>query len=258
MRLRELAGPRTKSRFTFSATLLLLTTGLALMPASQSAQNGGTEPAQNIQTADITQGIKAGRVYLTGENPVIKLLDKPGGAVLTFASYWRIVWSPVGPGHVCYLTAGDGKSPADLRIALTDNRKLYDYITENIMAPVLDKEIAGRPYVPVAATFDDPGRGTFVSNAAGDRNTMTERRITARSNKYTVVLVWHDFGEPFQLDTPVGGAANPLGVTSLFIPAKTATVLINNKKAAGNVYPQMRGPAQSSSAFLAFSESWVK
>jgi hypothetical protein len=81
MRLQELAGPRTKSRFTFSATLPLLTTGLALTPASQSAQNGGTQPAQNIQTADSKQGVNVGRVYLTGTNPVIKLLDKPGEVV---------------------------------------------------------------------------------------------------------------------------------------------------------------------------------
>ena len=34
--------------------------------------------------------------------------------------------------------------------------------------------------------------------------------------------------------------------------------IINGKKIAGNVYPQMRGPAQSSTAFLAFSESWIR
>ena len=260
MKEHEIAGLRPRSRSMLGAALLLLASGLAL---SQSAQSVGV---QATQTTNDAQGVKAGKVYLTGENPVIKLLDKPGGNVLTFASYWRIVWSPVGPGHVCYITTGDGKSPGDLRVALTDNRKLYDYITANIMAPVLDKAIAERPYAPVAATFDDPGRGTFVANdaaAKGDGSgaggsTMSERRITARSNKYTVVLVWRDFGEPFQLDTPVGGAANPFGVTSLFIPAKGANVLINEKRAAGNVYPQMRGPAQSSSAFLAFSESWVK
>ena len=87
---------------------------------------------------------------------------------------------------------------------------------------------------------------------------MNERRVTCKSNQYTVGLVWRDFYEPFQLDTPAGGARNPFGVTSLFIPAKQAEVLINGKKAAGNVYPQMRGPAQSSTAFLAFSESWLK
>jgi hypothetical protein len=197
-------------------------------------------------------GVKLGKVYVTGENPVIRLLDKPGGTPLTFASYWRIVWSPVGPGHICYVTTGVGKSPADLRVALTDNRKLYDYLTLEIMA-VLDPTIPSRPFSVTQATFHDPGQGAFDSSGA-----MRERKIQMQSEKYNVALTWRDFYEPFQLDTPVGGTPNPFGVASLFIPAKSAEVTINGKKALGNVYPQMRGPAQSSSAFLAFSESWVK
>ena len=50
------------------------------------------------------------------------------------------------------------------------------------------------------------------------------------SEKYKIELVWKDFYPPFQLDTPVGGARNPFGVTSLFIPAKDAEVSINGKK----------------------------
>ncbi|OFW09436.1 MAG: hypothetical protein A3H96_02030 [Acidobacteria bacterium RIFCSPLOWO2_02_FULL_67_36] len=66
----------------------------------------------------VQDGVKIGKVFVSGENPVIRLLDKPSGTPLASASFWRIVWSPVGPGHVCYLTTGDGKSPDDLRIAL--------------------------------------------------------------------------------------------------------------------------------------------
>jgi hypothetical protein len=215
---------------------------LLLWPLVAGAQSGGVQ-----------DGVKLGKVYVTGENPGIRLLNKPDGQVLTAVSYWRIVWSPAGPGHVCYVTTGDGKSPDDLRIALTDNQKLYDYLTQNIMT-VLDTTIAQRPFKVAQATFSDEGQGTF--NAAGD--TMNERRVTCKSSQYTVGLAWRDFYEPFQLDTPVGGPKNPFGVTSLFIPAKQADVIINGKKAAGNVYPQPRGPAQSSTAFLAFSESWLK
>ncbi len=72
-------------------------------------------------------------------------------------------------------------------------------------------------------------------------------------------MVWRDFyPEPFQIDTPVGNPRNSFGVCTLFIPAKSADVIMNGKKMAGNVYPVTFGPAQSSSAFLAFSESWVK
>jgi hypothetical protein len=205
------------------------------------------------QSAGLQEGIKLGKVYVTGENPGIRLLDKEGGKVITAVSYWRIIWSPAGAGHVCFVTTGDGKSPDDLRVAFVDNRKLHDFLTQQIMGN-FDTSYSERPFTVVQATFSDLGQGTF--NDAGD--TMTERRVTFNSDKYTVALVWRDFYEPFQLDTPVGGGRNPFGITSLFIPAKSADVIINGKKAAGNVYPQKRGPVQSSSAFLAFSESWVK
>src|ERR1051326_7960678 len=205
------------------------------------------------QSTGVQDGIKLGKVYVTGENPVIRLLDKEDGQILTNASYWRIVWSPAGPGHVAYVTTGDGKASGDLRMAFTDNRKLYDFLTREIMS-VLDKTIPQRPFTVVEAKFDDQGQGTFSDS--GD--TMKERKVSLKSTQYKVDLVWRDFYSPFQLDTPVGGAQNPFGVTSLFIPAKSADVMINGKKMAGNVYPQKRGPAQSSSAFLAFSESWIK
>jgi hypothetical protein len=95
---------------------------------------------------------------------------------------------------------------------------------------------------------------TFASSGDPAR----EWKESCRSERYNVELVWSDFYEPFQLDTPVGGPRNPFGITSLFIPARRAQVIVNGKPTAGNVYPQMRGPAQSSGAFLAFSESWIK
>jgi hypothetical protein len=76
------------------------------------------------QTITVQQGVKVGKVYVTGENPGIRLLDKEGGTVLTAVSYWRLIWSPAGPRHVAFVTTGDGKSPGDLRLAFVDNRKL--------------------------------------------------------------------------------------------------------------------------------------
>lgn len=190
-------------------------------------------------------GVKIGKVFVSGENPVIRLLDKPDGTPLAVASFWRIVWSPVGPGHVCYVTTGDGKSPDDLRIALVDNQKLFDYLTNDILG-TYDTSYQGRPFKTIQATFSKSG------------DALTDWKEVCRSEQYTVELAWRDFYPAFQLDTPTGGPRNPFGITSLFIPAKSAAVIINGKKINGNVYPQMRGPAQSSTAFLAFSESWIK
>lgn len=196
-------------------------------------------------TGGVQEGVKLGKVFISGENPVIRLLDKPNGTALAVASFWRIVWSPVGQGHVCYVTTGDGKSPGDLRVALVDNQKLFDYLTTDILG-TFDKSYHERPFKTIRATFDKSG------------DALTDWKEFCRSDQYTVELAWRDFYPAFQLDTPTGGARNPFGITSLFIPAKSAGLTINGRKIAGNVYPQMRGPAQSSSAFLAFSETWIK
>lgn len=40
------------------------------------------------------------RVALLGENPFIRLSASPDGDVTTNASFWRIISSPAGPGHI--------------------------------------------------------------------------------------------------------------------------------------------------------------
>lgn len=201
--------------------------------------------AQAAAVGGVQDGVKIGKVFVTGENPVIRLLDKPGGTVLAVASYWRIIWSPVGAGHVCFVTTGDGKSADDLRIALIDNEKLFEFLTNDVLG-TYDKSYSTRPFKTIQATFGSSG------------DAAREWKESCSSDQYKVELAWRDLYPPFQLDTPAGGSPNPFGITSLFIPAKSADVTVNGKKLAGNVYPQMRGPAQSSSAFLAFSESWIK
>lgn len=215
-------------------TVLAAAFALAL-PVFAAAQEGGVQ-----------DGVKLGKAYVSGENPVIRLMDKEGGTVLTVASFWRVIWSPAGLGHVIYLTTGDGKSAGDLRIAVGDNKALHEYLTKQVLGS-FDKSYQERPFTFFQAT---------CSRGAGD--TRKEWKESCKSDKYSIELTWRDFYEPFQLSTPVGGARNPFGVTSFFIPAKVAEVTVNGKKAAGNVYPQKRGPVQSSTAFLAFSESWIK
>ena len=197
------------------------------------------------QTGGVQGGVKVGKAYVSGENPVIRLLDKEGGTALTVASFWRVIWSPVGQGHVVHVTTGDGKSAGDLRLAIADNLKLHDYLVTQILG-IFDKTYLERPFTVVQGTCRSSG------------DTLKEWKETCKSDKHTIELAFRDFYEPFQLDTPVAGPRNPFGVTSFFIPAKSADVIINGKRASGNVYPRMRGPKQSSTAFLAFSESWIK
>lgn len=216
--------------------IALMASALATSPVLAQAQTA---------SAGVQDGVKLGKVFVSGENPVIRLLDRPDGTAQVVASFWRIVWSPVGPGHVCFVTTGDGSSRDHLRIALVDNRKLFDYLTNEVLG-VFDASYRDRPFQVVQATFGSSG------------DALNEWKETCTAERYKIELVWRDFYPPFQLDTPTGGARNPFGVTSFFVPARAADVRVNGVKLPGNVYPQMRGPAQSSSAFLAFSETWVK
>ena len=190
---------------------------------------------------------KAGKVSVSGENPGIRLLMKEGGTPITSTSFWRVVYSPFGMGHVCYLTTditGNGPSNDDLRAAFTDNDQLADYISKEIMT-VFDKVYVEKPFTKVKASFQKSG------------DTVKEWKETIKSDKYTIELIWRDFSEPFLIDTPVGGRFR-YGVASMILPAKSADVVINGTKAAGKPYPQMFGQMQNSTASLAFSETWVK
>ncbi len=78
-----------------------------------------------------TSPIDPNRVLLTGENPYIRLSETDNGPVTTDASFWRILFSPGGPGHVLFLQS-----------ELTNNEpRVY---TDNIeMTRWLQKEIQG-------------------------------------------------------------------------------------------------------------------
>ena len=59
--------------------------------------------------------IDPNRLLLTGENPYIRLSDADDGPVTSDASFWRILFSPGGPGHVLFLQSElTGDEPSHL------------------------------------------------------------------------------------------------------------------------------------------------
>jgi hypothetical protein len=53
-------------------------------------------------------------------------------------------------------------------------------------------------------------------------------------------------------------ASRPHGVYSCFIPARRAQLTVNGNVASGHVFMQDRDGRQSSTACVAWSETWVK
>jgi hypothetical protein len=198
--------------------------------------------------AQAPSDVKDGKVAVIGENPGIRLVMKEGATPSTSVSFWRVIQSPVGSGHVCFVTSdlkGDGATPDDIRLAFTDNERLAEYVATRLMT-AFDKAYGENPFPVKRARFERSG------------DTVTAWKETIKADGYAIDLVWRDFYEPFAIESRAGVPHNPYTIVSTFIPAKAADVIINGTRAAGSVTPRMRGPRESSSAFLAFAETWLK
>ena len=114
----------------------------------------------------------APRVLVAGENPAIRLLDKEGGKAISNANFWRVEWSPVGAGAVCFLTV-NAPGQENLRIAIYDDKKVLDYVTTELMSSLM-KTFNEPAYTPVKGTITQTNEGS------------TERKETCKSDRYNV------------------------------------------------------------------------
>ena len=181
-------------------------------------------------------------MLLTGENPYIRLSQTDNGPVTTDASFWRILFSPGGPGHDLFLQS-----------ELTDNQpRIY---TDNIaMTRWLQQEIQGT----INPTFGNLKLAEVESRFAssGDLRTSWEETVTAKDK--VIALAWESLGESFLSHSfPGSNSDRPHGVSTVLIPANVAKVIINGRTASGRPFPRQRDSREHSTCALAFSESWL-
>lgn len=179
----------------------------------------------------------APKILVAGENPAITLRDREGGTALTSVNFWRVHWSPVGSGAVCFISV-TGQGSSDLRIAVYDNPKVLDYVTKELMSSLMIT-FNTPPYTPVRGTISQSG------------DTLNERKETCQSETHTIELVWRGFSEPTWVDIKPG--ADVL-MTFTMVMASGADVIIDGTKAPGGVF--RGGPGSFPPSFLALNETW--
>lgn len=108
------------------------------------------------------------------------------------------------------------------------------------------------------APFADPRLPVIDAGFDRDGDPRSAATETIIASAETLTLTWYDFGEPFVITVPPGTNNRPLGVFSTFFPARGAQVELSGRFASGMPWPETRGDRQSSSACLAWSETWVK
>ena len=182
-------------------------------------------------------------VVLTGENPFIRLSETDDDAYTTNASFWRVLFSPAGPGHVLYVKS-----------ELTENRwRIY---ADNIaMARWLQTTVQGMINAETADTAIPVIDACFTKS--GDPRYFWTEHIEARNEEMT--LTWHDIGDPLLIHTqPNAQPDKPYGVCTVLVPALGARLTLNGVEATGQPWPREREERPFSTCALAFSESWTE
>ena len=181
-------------------------------------------------------------VMMTGENSFIRFSPDGGKTVPDRVSHWRVLWCPAGAGHALFMQS-----------ALTGGAvKIWS--DNEPVARWLQKEIEQLLYPAFADATAPVGKAHF--QRSGGVDTRAAEIVTAKDAE--IVLSWEDFLKPFVLTMAPGDGGRPIGVFSTFFPAKVARISLNGKAAAGAPWPDKRGDRDTTSACLAWSESWVK
>ena len=182
-------------------------------------------------------------VLMTGENSFIRLSKDGGQTQSSRLSHWRVLWCPAGAGQVLFMQS---ELTGGLPRVYSDNAAVARWLQQTIET-YLHPAFADTGLPVITATF----------SRAGDSRSTASESIVSRDD--TIVMTWYDFFPPFVLTAPPGQPPDrPIGVFSTFFPAERAQVEFNGKFAEGASWQEMRGDRQSSSACLAWSETWVQ
>jgi hypothetical protein len=190
----------------------------------------------------MAQPVDPNEVLMTGENSFIRLSADGGKTQSTRVSHWRVLWCPAGAGHAMFM-----QSP------LTHNQ-VQAYSDNIAVARWLQRTVETLLF-PAFADQAVPVFDAEFERSGDPRSAVTE---SVFSGSDRIVLTWYDCIDPFVLTMAPGMGNRPIGVFSTFFPARRAQVEMNGDFAPHEPWPEMRGDRQSSSACLAWSESWVK
>ena len=198
--------------------------------------------------------INPGKVDWSGENPGMYLKRTADGPFVTLISFFRVVVSPKGRGHAAFILQdpyGEGKDPGKPNLCITDNEPLAEYVRDGFVAKFGAfkgvKNLQGCRVVP----------GWDFVHAGDGRRSHVE---WFRSAIGQISLAWHDLGDPFLVELSKDrSATGQHEMISLFVDVHAVEVSINGKGVDGKPFPrEFAGKKNSSTAFLAFSETWVR
>lgn len=194
-----------------------------------------------------------GTVEWSGENPGISLKETPDGPFVTAASFFRVVLSPFGRGHALMLAMSPQEAnppPARGNYCFTDNEKLARYLVSDFVAHF-------------GAWKDTPGLKNLVYRPLDGVETSgdpaSDYSETVKAGDFTITLSWRGLGEAFCFALPPEkSASGKHWMPSTFVACADASVAVNGQRLPGRPAPREMAGQQITTAFLAFSETWIR
>jgi len=194
-----------------------------------------------------------GAVDWSGDNPGIYLKDSADGPFLSLMVWFRIALSSYGKGHALLLFEDPTRAVAWPEVAnfcISDNEPLARYLVENFCKKFgvfrEAKGFSALRYLPMQK-----------HTASGDN--VTSSAVSATAEGLQVELIWDKLGKPFAADVlPDQSATGVHEMYSVFVESADASITVNGRKLRGRPFPRPFMGRTASSAFLAFSETWLK
>ena len=201
----------------------------------------------------IRTSINPGEVDWSGENPGIYLKQSPDDDFSTLALFFRVVLSPYGRGHAAIVLGEPNQAkgwPEVPNFMITDNQRMMRWIVDgwvSRMPTFIDRQgLAGMSWLNLDSVEKRPD---------DLKHSYTE---TLRGSGLTLEMQWRDMGPPIPVEvTKENSATKAHEMYSVFLEAKDASIKVNGNELKGTVQQRQFFGRTMSTAFLAFSETWV-
>ncbi len=198
--------------------------------------------------------VNPGLVDWSGENPGIYLKADPSADRPDVLSlFFRVVLSPFGRGHAGLVVGQPDRAagwPDAPNFIMTDNQRMMRWIVDGWVSRM--PTFAGKSGLKSMTWLDCDS----VERRPGDLKTRYSE--TVRGSGVTLEMIWRDIGPPLPVEaTKENSATKAHEMYSVFLEARSAEVRINGTSLPGQVAERQFLGRTMSTAFLAFSETWV-
>ncbi len=164
-----------------------------------------------------------------------------------------MVLSPYGRGHAAIVLAAPDAAkgwPDETNFIITDNPQMMRWIADGWVTKmptfVGKAGLQHMSWLHLDSVHKTPG------------DLKTEYRETLRGSGVMLEMIWRDLGPPLPVEVTVeNSATKEHEMYSVFLEAKAAEIVVNGTPLAGSVQNRQFFGRRMSTAFLAFSETWV-